>query len=264
MKKKNPILKWFLVLMLLMLVIELIFNFSGILEENFATTVETVNDDGIDTSKHIQSIVAKYSGKIINVKALGSPPTNKVLIHFYGNSSLTVNDDGTYSVGLSDEDSIRQQWNIVYIDEEEKYDTHISTVNKNSGYSLDKVDYPFYLIISAHKPDRCLQYDAGSVLVRPIANYDSQKWDISYEKVESNNSIKTHKYSPMSLLSSEFRTDPSAIGEGKNDNIKINLNLDNTAFSSILEKYKHNNPLLGSNQNGTQVNDLDEDCPTCN
>ena len=57
-------------------------------------------------------------------------------------------------------------------------------MGKSIGYNVEKSDYPFYLIVSAHKTDRCLQYNSGSILVRKIANYDSQKWDISYEKVD--------------------------------------------------------------------------------
>ena len=301
MKNYRNILKCFLVFVLIVLCIDLVFNFSGILQENFETTINQAANNynsnttitpqgdivfGPSHNKHIQSIVAKHSGKIINVKAIGQPPTKKVLVHFYGSSALTVNDDGTYSISLSNPNNIRQQWNIIYIPNAETYSKYIPVENKTlgeaaiiKGYNLNKAEYPFYIITSAHKPDRCLQYDTASILVRKIANYDSQKWDISYEKVDADEVIKTHKYDPMSLLSGEFRTDPHLKGANEysldSNKIKINLNLNNSSLSKLLgatnidSSINNNNNQIdldssNSNNNSNSNGGYDiNDCPDC-
>ena len=266
MKKNNLVLKWFLIVILIMLCLELVFNFSGIIEENFDNhgaasalngAASALNGgDGISVSKtqKVQSVVSKYSGKIINIQPIGDAPTEKILINFNGNTSLTVNEDGTYTVQISNQDSVRQQWRLVPINDATDYDTYIHESYKNSGFSTNdsQTKYPFYIIVSnfdfgSNTPKRCLQYDTGSILVRPVANYDSQKWDISYQKIESNKSIKAHMYNPMSILSPEFRTDPhlNSANEVDDSKIKINLNLDNSSLGNLLEKYSMNSPVKG-------------------
>jgi hypothetical protein len=261
--KKNYLFKWFLIFVLIILCIDLVFNFSDILEENFTDQLgEAAKSwDSNDPTTHItpstdqkiRSIVSKYSGKIINIDPIGDAPTEKVLIHFYGSSALTMNDDGTYSITIRNKDSIRQQWEIKAINTRVQYEEIIPTSNKTMGYNLDDVKYPFYIVRSVHKPDKALQYDSGSILVRPLANYDSQKWDISYTKIESNEAIRTHKYDPMSILSSDFRTDPQIASANEysvdKDKIKINLNLDNSTLGSILNKYEPGK-LSGNTQTG--------------
>lgn len=265
-----------------MLCLELVFNFSGIIEENFdnhasAAALNGGDIVGLSTTQHVQSIVSKYSGKIINIQPLDQPPTAKVLINFHGNTSLMVNDDGTYSVQISNQDSSRQQWKLIHIPDASEYDKHIHESYKTSGFPLDdpQTKYPFYIVVSMNEAGgikRCLQYDTGSILVRPVANYDSQKWDISYQKVESNKSVKAHMYNPMSVLSSDFRTDPhlDSGNEVDDSRIKINLNLDNAALGGILEKYNFNNPLknMKGNQdqdNGSGIQSIGDngDCPDC-
>ena len=50
----------------------------------------------------------------------------KCIIKFYGNNALSLNDDGTYSVGLSDKENIRQQWIIKHIPNSIEYLNNIS------------------------------------------------------------------------------------------------------------------------------------------
>jgi hypothetical protein len=283
MKKTNPILKWFLIVILIMLCLELVFNFSGIIEENFDNHDAALALHGgggltVSETQKVQSVVSKYSGKIINVQPIGDAPTQKILINFNGNTSLTVNDDGTYTVQISNQDSVRQQWRLIAINNASEYDQYIHDNYKNSGFSTSdsQTKYPFYIIVSnfdfgSDAPKRCLQYDTGSILVRPVANYDSQKWDISYQKIESNKSIKTHMYNPMSILSPEFRTDPhlNSANEMDDSKIKINLNLDNSSLGNLLEKYSMNSPVKGmSNDSQDQVQGgiqtSGKDCPDCN
>ena len=268
--KKNYLFKWFLIFVLIILCIDLVFNFSDILEENFTSHLPAAARawESSDPTTHItpsndqkiRSIVSKYSGKTINIEPIGEAPTKKVLIHFYGSRALTMNDDGTYSIGISDKNNFRQQWEIHAINTRVEYE-HMNP-DKTIGYNLDDVKYPFYIVRSVYKPDRALQYESGSILVRPLANYDSQKWDISYTKIESNEAIRTHKYDPMSILSSDFRTDPQIASANEysvdQDKIKINLNLDNSTLGSILNKYEHGNTQTGENPISNTPTDCDE------
>jgi len=270
--KKNYLFKWFLIFVLIILCIDLVFNFSAILEENFDGNTEDASRawESSDPTTHItpsndqkiQAIVSKYSGKTINIEPIDGPPTKKVLIHFYGSRALTMNDDGTYSIGISDKNNIRQQWEIHAINTGVQYDSFIPKSNKTMGKDLEDVKYPFYIVRSAHKPDRALQYESGSILVRPLANYDSQKWDISYTKIDSTDAIRTHKYDPMSILSGDFRTDPQIPSANEysvdTDKIKINLNLDNSTLGSILNKYEPGNTQTGENTLPASNTDCDE------
>lgn len=237
-----------LLILLVSIIINSVFGFTNKIQENYNDLLETAakgynqsSDDEVveikvKEDKPIQAVVSKYSGKTINIVPIGQPPTTKCIIRFYGNNALTMNDDGTYSVGLSDKENIRQQWLITQINSVDKFRAVIPKNNINMGYSLEKSDYPFFLLISAYDNSRCLQYDNGSILVRPIGNYDSQKWDISYQKVE--NALATHKKNPISQLSGDFRLDADQMSsneyDDKFDKIKLNLNLSSDTLQSLI------------------------------
>ena len=51
------------------------------------------------------------------------------------------------------------------------------------GRPLDETSYPFH-IIKANKYDYVLNYEGGGLSIRKLANYDSQKWDVSTETVK--------------------------------------------------------------------------------
>ena len=84
---------------------------------------------------------------------------------------------------------------------------------------------------------KALQYQDGNIMIRPLANYDGQKWDISYDKIEK--VIGTHKRNFESKLSGDYRANPDELGSneyGDLDKIKIKLNLDNNVINKFINQ----------------------------
>lgn len=189
---------------------------------------------------HMNSIVAKYSGKVLNIIPLNNPPTQKCIIPFFNKrieKCVSVNDDGTYSLSIPNRNSIRQQFLIIHIKNAEDYENHIGLINSNLGYNLEDAKYPFYILKSLKKPNMALQYQDGNVSVRPLANYDSQKWDLSLDKIER--MIGAHEREYDSRLTGDVRSDPEKLGTNEysnNEKIKIKLNLDNQVLNTFLKQ----------------------------
>lgn len=265
MKSDNIILISIILFIIFLLGIEVVFKKSSVLKENFqgfnynvavrnmqsASATSTGTGTGAGTGSptgdirsdtaHINSIVSKHSGKVLNCEALEQPPTRKVTIPFFDErnrkKSLSVNNDGTYSLVTPNRESIRQHFAVVYIDSVQTYRQHIPLRNANLGYDIDDAKYPFYILKSLVDPSKGLQYQDGNVMVRPIANYDSQKWDVSTERIEG--VIGAHRRAFTSKLTGDVRSNPDELGSneyGDMDKIKIKLNLDNQVLNSFLEK----------------------------
>ena len=120
----------------------------GILVENFEDTLNQAsqnynsNQGGGERcynlyfpspNKHVKSLISKNTGKVINIKSIGDPPTKKFLVHFYGDNAITLNDDGTYSLGFSNDDNIKQQFELIYISNVATYTTYIPLENRILG-----------------------------------------------------------------------------------------------------------------------------------
>ena len=271
---KKKYLIFVLVILLISLILNHIFNFTNIINENFVDFFEEASkgyvssssgssgqDYEIKDNKDILAIVSKYNGKKINVEPLGQPPTQKCIIKFFGSKALTMNDDGSYSLGISNKDSIKQQWKFNLIKNEEDYKKIIPNGNLGLGYNLSNAHYPFFVITSVFDDTKCLQYDNGSLLVLPIANYDSQKWDISYQKVVS--SVEVHKTNPKSKLSGNFREDGTELGpnEYSDDPNKIKLNL-NLATNTLKQLIGSSGLDIRQDSSNNSINL--EDCDECN
>jgi len=244
------------------------YNVGGGGDSVSAAAAAAENDqlgDNRNESNHINSIVAKYSGKVLNVECVGEPPSRKCLIPFFskgGKRSLTVNNDGTYSLVVPNKTSVRQQFLIIYIPNAEIYSRHIPLKNENLGYHLDEAKFPFFILKSNQDHSKALQYQDGNVTVRPLANYDSQKWDLSFEKVEG--VIGAHKRDAESRLTGDYRSNPDELGSNEyeeSDNIKIKLNLDNQVLNNFLMKNMGN--ITGGGDELTDVDDGKIDLGSC-
>ena len=253
MTNDNIILICLILLVLSLIVLDLCLNKRGVLRESFQTidyssAIKNMSEsngepvgDNRSESKHIKSIVSKYTGKVLNVEGLSEPPTNTIMVPFFDNKSrkmsLSVNEDGTYSLVVPNKTSLKQQFLVIFIDGVDTYSKHIPLKNETLGYDITEAKYPFYILKSHADITKALQYQDGNVMVRPLANYDSQKWDISYDKIEK--VIGTHKRNYESKLSGDYRANPDELGSneyGDLDKIKIKLNLDNQVISRFLEK----------------------------
>ena len=178
MNKKNCILV-LVVLIILVILIDLIFNFSKILYENFQS----------ESNELPKSIISKKDGRIINISFLKNDPNinnnNKERTIFLqsplsNNKNIGLNNDGTLSETFVKTMDSTQQWKLIFINNNLKYNKYLG--NSTNGLKTDNtcVKYPFYIIVSRGKSDTwALQYDYGSLSCRPIGNYDSQKEIIS-------------------------------------------------------------------------------------
>ena len=87
------------------------------------------------------------------------------------------------------------------------------------GRPLDETSYPFH-ICKASKHDFVLNYEGGGLSVRKLANYDSQKWDVSTESINQD-PMPTQNYNKLSSLTyghNLSKSDMSASTFGKNMN----------------------------------------------
>ena len=98
-KNNNKILIFIIVFIVCLVLLELYFNTTNLFVENFQAEesaarnyivdsdsdeqLDEINGDNRKNDMHIRSIVSKYSGKVLNVDAIGEPPTNKVLVPFF-------------------------------------------------------------------------------------------------------------------------------------------------------------------------------------
>lgn len=286
LSNENIILISLVLFALVLILVDYLLNKRGILKEsfedfnynqaynNYTNDSEQSHENPISQTSHIKSVVSKYTGKVLNVEANGEPPSSIVTMPFFNEKSqkmnLSVNMDGTYSIVLPNKNSTKQQFLLIFIDSAETYAKHIPLKNENLGYNINEANYPFYILKSHYDITKALQYQDGVVMIRPLANYDSQKWDISYDKIEG--VIGTHKKTYESKLSGDFRANPDELGSneyGDLDKIKIKLNLDNQVLNQFLEKNLDKLVSMGGNNTDDEsvydVNqgkiDLGNSCP---
>ncbi len=198
----------------------------------------------------IGSVTSKYSGKSFNVDAL--PPVKgakqKYMIKWVPvggkpGGCITANDDGTYSSPICNANINKQQWFIKEVKNSEQYTKLIPKDRRTMGGSLDDAEYPFYLVQSVEYENYCLHYEGGGLAIREIANYNSQKWDISKDKIEQDplptqENNKFTSLTPGHKLSSTDESLGSVGTKGGETNsnggpMQFNINLDPDLLSRL-------------------------------
>ena len=275
-EKYRQILLSVMIVIVVMIIIDLVFNFRGIFMENYVKYINTqenfvdsnyLNDlvtngthtipesQKLNPGQHVQSVISKYTGKIINLEPVSSANVNANMEYGNGNGlplynikfnghALTVLPDGMLGLRLNNKSERTQQFELIYVADKVIFDEVIPDTGKGLGKSTDPTEtaYPFFILRSRFedngKKNRCLYYDSGKLTVRPIGNYDAIKYDVSYEKVDSTSEVPTHNTSDLlNVLSTDFR---AGTGENENltikdpDKIKINLDLGGKDVKDIL------------------------------
>ncbi len=110
------------------------------------------------------------------------------------------------------------------------------------GGSLDEAEYPFYIIQSTEYENYCLHYEGGGLAIREIANYNSQKWDISKDKIAQDplptqNSNKYSALTPGHKMTDSDKT-LGSVGENGGSNggaspMQFNINVDPDLLSRL-------------------------------
>ena len=179
-KNKNMLLTLCLFIILVIL-IDIIFNFSGVMMENFHSV------SGSSSDQLPSSVISKMSGRVINIEFMSNDP-NKETIFIPSptshNKNIVINSDGTLAEDVVRTSDVNQQWILKKITNVSEYNDVLGS-NSDNGYNTTSscISYPFYIIMSnspaKKNPNYCLAYEPGRLFARPIGNYDNQKWETS-------------------------------------------------------------------------------------
>ena len=231
------------IIIVLVIFIDLIFNFSGLVVEKFqsgysftsASENNNADDEEFDHKK-IKSIVSKSDGKTFNVTFLQNDPTNKTVTissPVSKNANISVNSDGTLSQELKMSSNPAQQFKLFKITNGQSYNDLLGDNSLGANEFSQNTKYPFYILRSVIIEGRCLTYEPGNLFTTPIGNYNNQKFDVS-EMRAPKVSILTHDVEETELGSLNKNGDGSD-GELFDPNkIKINLNLTDELKQQLL------------------------------
>jgi hypothetical protein len=288
------------VIIVLLIVIDMIFNFSGIGVEKFQAGIENAYGGGTSSGSNssgtelgveqldhtnIKSIISKKDGRIINVHFAKDDPTNSTIIipsPVNNNMNISVNADGTLGEQLSLTSKPSQRFRIRRIENAGELADHVGSTSR--GANVNTAKFPFYVISSVlpgFDTDRCIAYEPGRLYLATKANYDNQKWDVS-NLHNPKKSVLTHSVTNNSVGAlnntnqnpvNDEHYDPNKIKINFNlsDEIKkqfLNLNTEDGAdnpSSSSNTKNKNHSEFYGQ-QCSTQLpaDAISSLCPGCN
>jgi hypothetical protein len=140
----------------------------------------------------VQSIISQYSGMVMNVEAITGATTGNLSSNYYviiniGTPGvLSVKPDGTFSKEIKDKNNLAVQWKIKQINNAADFQTLKGGTTPSSPPS-NNYTYPYYVVVSQYNnsptQQLALQYENGSISVRPLGNYTTQQWQISQSPV---------------------------------------------------------------------------------
>jgi hypothetical protein len=228
-KVRNTLLLVSLIIVLI-IIIDLIFNITGIVVEKFTNDTPNPNGDAstsdVDTSK-IKSIISKFDGKMVNVVFLDNTVNNNLVCissPVAENANISVNTDGTLSQELKMTSNPSQQFKIIKIINSQEYSNQLEPNSLGANEFDDNIKYPFYILKSVRMDGWCLAYEPGNLFLMPIGNYNNQKWDVSNIRNPSI-SIMTHEVQETSIGSLNKNGNGSSEELFDPNKIKININL---------------------------------------
>ena len=164
MNSDNIILIGLIVFIVTLILLDIFLNKRSVLKEDFQTIdynrgLRNMGSESRERSEvvenlsennHVQSIVSKYTGKVINVEAINEPPSRLLMVPFFDENSrkksLSVNEDGTYSLVIPNKTSVDQQFILIFVDCADTFAKHIPLKNESLGYNIEDASYPFYIL----------------------------------------------------------------------------------------------------------------------
>jgi hypothetical protein len=223
-------------IIIIIILLDMIFNISSRITENF---------DGLPLSfLTVQSIRSKIDGKILKIEPNLQDQKNTGENVQSITVRIPVDNDGHYldyngnEIVFSSKNNYN--WKLHKIDTADQYKNVIS--NSGSGYQVDKVDYPFYMLTLLNNDKIALQYSNGNLMCLSVGNYDSQKWDISTENIPTKQLVLKNIYdTPIGPLSKSSHSDDD-------NRIKLNLNFNNEKLKQLF--------------NHDETNDTPQKCDT--
>ena len=186
-KNKNIVL-FVSIFIVLVIFIDIIFNFSGIMIENFANhaadnynaALESNSADQLNQLNkqeqdvgEVKSIVSKISGRVFNISI--NPRDNRIITIASPSdpkkANISVNQDGTLSNEGKARELQNQQFVLERVTNAQQYRKLIGT-NSNAGADVSSSSctrYPFYVIksnaVGKTSPSWCLGYETGNLFV---------------------------------------------------------------------------------------------------
>jgi hypothetical protein len=251
-KNKN-ILLFVCIFIVAVIFIDIIFNFSGIMIENFSNHAadnynsarESDNADAASSSqkpidsRNVKSLVSKLSGRVFNISI--NPRDNRIITIVSPSdpkkANVSVNQDGTLSNEGKAREMQNQQFVLERVTNGDQYRRLIGT-NSNAGADVSSscTRYPFYIVksnaIGKTNPPWCLGYETGNLFVHPIGNYDNQKWEVSNVVVDTM-SYCTNNMDDTST--GQMRNVPDSKHDKfyNDDKIKVNFNFNDELKSKL-------------------------------
>lgn len=172
----------------------------------------------------VRSLVSRFSGVSFNVCPVESADctTGTLESNYYvqietpnndlPQGVLTVSANGTFSTDIAS-NIVQQYWKIIKIDATNPITNYLPST---TTVETSNEDYPYYLClkapilqnsstlnITAPNLNRALQYENGSLSVRFLGNYESQKWYINRDALR-NLPIMTNNANQYSQFTPEF------------------------------------------------------------
>jgi hypothetical protein len=139
----------------------------------------------------VKSIISKYSGIGINVTPAdfpnysgGNVDSNYQVMVESANTSipkgaLAVSNTGVFSKSLINNLDTNQLWKLKKITSVDDLKTLIG----NPTMIVSPVNNPYFVVVALNSlttaPVRALQYENGTLSVRPLGDYVAQQWDLS-------------------------------------------------------------------------------------
>jgi len=232
------------ILFIVMILVDIIFNFTGILQENFDVfsnetyldAVENSNNNNniaaqaiknnnnnnnsnsptdLTETRKIYSVISHSVGTVYGVVPLGQRlPTTRVLFLLRKNVALSIDSAGKVLKKLPNKFDQTQQFRLVKINS----DADISNVITNGTFlATYNTDYPFYFLQSVKNPDYFItQVSENEVTLETGKNSKRQRFDVSHEEL-------------LPVISDDNR---------KDNTVKIQLKLDENSLQQILNELR--------------------------
>ena len=245
------------ILFIVMILVDLIFNFTGILQENFdifsqETYLEAVEDiqrnngnniNNVNNSNNnnnvpakdfthrykINSVISHSFGTVYGVVPLGQRlPTTKVLFLVKKNVTVSIDEKAKILMKLPNSFDETQHIRLVKINN----DNDIKNVITDGTYlATYESEYPFYFLQSVKNPEYFLtQISEHEVSFEKGRNSKRQRFDVSHEEL-------------LPVLGDSKRAGDKTV--------KIQLKLDNNSLQRILDELRGDDQENNVSDNGT-------------
>jgi hypothetical protein len=251
------------ILFIVMILVDFVFNFTGILRENFgifnveetaSNIVEQIKQSNNNAANNaannasnnavsrtsdksltrkIYSVISHQFGTVNAVIPLTDRvPTSKVLFLVKNNIALSMSKDNTLKRKLANKFDRSQHFRLVRIENNEDIE---NVLNGESYLVTEGVEYPFYFIQSVTSPEYFITKNSDdTITLENGRNSSRQRFDVSNEEVLP------------------------GIKDGDSNTVRIQLKLDDNSLQSILEELKSDDTYNVNGNNNSDLNNSAE------